>query len=162
KTGLYNAKHFAGSLADELSRAERFDRPLSLMMCDLDLLRDINNDYGHLAGDAVLRGIADVFREELRHYDIPARFGGEEFSILLPETSSEQAVEIAEPIRRWLGGRRFEVEPSAEPIRATVSIGVAEFPVDASAADDLIHEADLAVYRAKIQGRNRVCSANTE
>src|SRR5262249_57932883 len=128
KTGLYNAKHFAGSLADELSRAERFDRPLSLMMCDLDLLREINNDYGHLAGDAVLRGIADVFREELRHYDIPARFGGEEFSILLPETPPEQALEIAERIRRAVAQRTFDVETSSEPIRATVSIGVAGDP----------------------------------
>ena len=90
------------------SRArQRFDRPLSLLMCDLDLLRDINNDYGHLAGDAVLRGVADVFRQELRHYDIPARFGGEEFSILLPETASEQALEIADRIRRSLAARRF-------------------------------------------------------
>ena len=100
------------------------------MMADLDLLRDINNNYGHLAGDAVLRGIADVFREELRHYDIPARFGGEEFSILLPETTSEQALEIAERIRRALAARRFEVETSSEPIQATVSIGVASFPAD--------------------------------
>ena len=132
------------------------------MMCDLDLLRDINNDHGHLAGDAVLRGIADVFREELRHYDIPARFGGEEFSILLPETGAVQAVEIAERIRRSFAARRFEVETSTDPIRATVSIGVAEFPAAATGADALIHEADLAVYRAKLQGRNRVCSANTE
>ena len=99
KTGLFNARHFATALADELTRARRFDRPLSVMMADLDLLRDINNNFGHLAGDAVLRGIADVFREELRHYDVPARFGGEEFSILLPETAPEQALEIAERIR---------------------------------------------------------------
>ena len=162
KTGLFNARHFAASLADELSRAERFDRPLSLMMVDLDLLRDINNDYGHLAGDTVLRGIAEVFREELRHYDIPARFGGEEFSILLPETGVEQALEIAERVRRSLSARRFVVETSSEPIRATVSIGVAAFPADAVGGDDLIHEADLAVYRAKLQGRNRVIAASLE
>ena len=128
KTGLFNARHFAAALSDELTRAQRFNRPLSLMMADLDLLRDINNNYGHLAGDAVLRGIADVFREELRHYDIPARFGGEEFSILLPETTSEQALEIAERIRRALAARRFDVETSNEPIQATVSIGIASFP----------------------------------
>ena len=117
KTGLFNARHFAAALADELTRAQRFERPLSLMMADLDLLRDINNNFGHLAGDAVLRGIADVFREELRHYDIPARFGGEEFSILLPETTPEQALEIAERIRRALAAARFEVETSSEPIQ---------------------------------------------
>ncbi len=162
KTGLFNARHFASALTDELTRAQRFNRPLSLMMADLDLLRDINNTYGHLAGDAVLRGIADVFREELRHYDIPARFGGEEFSILLPETTSEQAVEIAERIRRTLAERRFEVETSSEPIQATVSIGIASFPTDGRGANELIHQADLTVYRAKLQGRNRVLAASAE
>jgi diguanylate cyclase (GGDEF)-like protein/putative nucleotidyltransferase with HDIG domain len=162
KTSLFNARHFAAVLADELSRAERFDRPVSLLMCDLDLLRDINNDHGHLAGDAVLRGVADVFREELRHYDIPARFGGEEFSILLPETASAQALEIADRIRRSLAARRFQIETTSEPIRATISIGVAEFPTDATGADELVHEADLAVYRAKLQGRNRVVAAGPE
>ena len=82
-------------------------------MADLDLLRDINNTYGHLAGDAVLQGIAEVFRSHLRHYDVPARFGGEEFAILLPETTPEQAFEIAERIRRTVAAphlRRRDLE----------------------------------------------------
>src|SRR5438046_6308249 len=131
-------------------------------MADLDLLREINNNYGHLAGDAVLKGIADVFRQQLRHYDIPARFGGEEFSILLPETPPEQAMEIAERIRRAVSEREFEVETAAEPIRATVSLGVAGFPKDGLDANELIHQADLAVYRGKLQGRNRVVGASSE
>jgi diguanylate cyclase (GGDEF)-like protein/putative nucleotidyltransferase with HDIG domain len=131
-------------------------------MADLDLLREINNTYGHLAGDAVLKGIADVFRAELRHYDVPARFGGEEFSILLPETPPEQALEIAERIRRAVAARQFDVETSSEPIRATVSIGVAGYPKDAQDPNALIHQADLAVYRAKLQGRNRVLGASSE
>jgi diguanylate cyclase (GGDEF)-like protein/putative nucleotidyltransferase with HDIG domain len=162
KTGLFNARHFAAALNEELLRAERFDRPLSLVMADLDLLRDINNTYGHLAGDAVLQGIAEVFRSQLRHYDVPARFGGEEFAILLPETPPEQAFEIAERIRRAVAGRAYDVETSSEPIRATVSIGVAAFPRDGSDANELIHQADLAVYRAKLQGRNRVLDASSE
>ncbi|HSB37496.1 MAG TPA: diguanylate cyclase [Gaiellaceae bacterium] len=162
KTGLFNARHFAAALNEELLRAERFERPLSLVMADLDLLRDINNTYGHLAGDAVLRGIAEVFRAQLRHYDVPARFGGEEFAILLPETPPEQAFEIAERIRRTVAARAFDVETSSEPIRATVSIGVAGFPRDGSDANELIHQADLAVYRAKLQGRNRVLDASSE
>ena len=162
KTGLFNARHFAAALQEELGRAERFERPLSLLMADLDLLRDINNTYGHLAGDAVLKGIAEAFRAELRHYDIPARFGGEEFAILLPETPPEQALEIAERIRRAVAERTFDVETSSEPIRATVSIGVAAFPRDASDSNELIHQADLAVYRAKLQGRNRVLDASSE
>jgi diguanylate cyclase (GGDEF)-like protein/putative nucleotidyltransferase with HDIG domain len=162
KTGLFNARHFAAALSEEIGRAQRFERPMSLIMADLDLLRDINNSYGHLAGDAVLRGIADVFRAQLRHFDVPARFGGEEFSILLPETPPEQAMEIAERIRRAVAQRTFDVETSSEPIRATVSIGVAGYPKDGTDANELIHQADLAVYRAKLQGRNRVLSASSE
>jgi diguanylate cyclase (GGDEF)-like protein/putative nucleotidyltransferase with HDIG domain len=162
KTGLFNARHFAAALNDELMRAERFDRPLSLVMADLDLLRDINNTYGHLAGDAVLQGIAEVFRAQLRQYDVPARFGGEEFAILLPETPPGEAFEIAERIRRAVAARTFDVETSSEPIRATVSIGVAGYPRDGSDANELIHQADLAVYRAKLQGRNRVLDASSE
>ncbi|NUT55232.1 MAG: diguanylate cyclase, partial [Thermoleophilia bacterium] len=162
KTGLFNARYFASALSEELSRAQRFERPLSLIMADLDLLREINNTYGHLAGDAVLKGIAEVFRKELRHYDVPARFGGEEFSILLPETPPEQALEIAERIRRAVAEKAYDVETSSEPIRATVSIGVAGFPKDAQDPNALIHQADLAVYRAKLQGRNRVLSASSE
>ena len=162
KTGLFNARYFAATLADELGRALRFERPMSLIMADLDLLRDINNHYGHLAGDAVLKGIAETFRTQLRHYDVPARFGGEEFAILLPETPPDQAFEIAERIRRAVAEAAFDVETSSDPIRATVSIGVAAFPRDAADANELIHQADLAVYRAKLQGRNRVLDASTE
>jgi diguanylate cyclase (GGDEF)-like protein/putative nucleotidyltransferase with HDIG domain len=162
KTGLFNARHFASALSEELTRAQRFERPLSLIMADLDLLREINNTYGHLAGDAVLKGIADVFRAELRHFDVPARFGGEEFSILLPETAPEEALEIAERIRRAVAEKRYDVETSSEPIRATVSIGVAGYPKDAQDPNALIHQADLAVYRAKLQGRNRVLGASSE
>ncbi len=159
KTGLFNARHFTTVFQEELNRAQRFQRPMSLIMADLDLLRDINNTYGHLAGDAVLRGIADVFRREFRAYDVPARFGGEEFSILLPETSPEEALEIADRVRRAVADRTYEVETSSEPIRATISMGVAAFPRDGSEPNELVHAADVAVYRAKLQGRNRVLDA---
>jgi diguanylate cyclase (GGDEF)-like protein/putative nucleotidyltransferase with HDIG domain len=162
KTGLFNARHFAAELREELARAARFERPMSVIMADLDLLRDINNSYGHLAGDAVLNGIADVFRKQLRPYDVPARFGGEEFAILLPETEPETALEIAERIRRAVAEHLFEVETSSEPIRATISLGVAGYPKDGADPNELIHQADLAVYRAKLQGRNRVLGASSE
>ena len=162
KTGLYNARHFSAELREELARAERFERPMSIVMADLDLLRDINNSYGHLAGDAVLKGIAEIFLSQLRHYDVPARFGGEEFAILLPETTPDQALEIAERIRRAVADTRFEVETSSEPIRATVSLGVAGYPKHGTDANELVHQADLAVYRAKLQGRNRVLTASSE
>jgi diguanylate cyclase (GGDEF)-like protein/putative nucleotidyltransferase with HDIG domain len=159
KTGLFNARHFAAELEEELARAARFDRPLSVIMADLDLLRNVNNRYGHLAGDAVLAGIADIFRDELRHYDVPARFGGEEFCILLPETPPAQALEIAERIRRAVAARPFHVDTADGPIPVTLSIGVASFPRDGTEARKLVHQADLAVYRAKLQGRNRVVGA---
>ncbi|MGH3061022.1 MAG: bifunctional diguanylate cyclase/phosphohydrolase, partial [Gaiellaceae bacterium] len=162
KTGLFNARHFAGALREELERAERSGSPLTVIMADLDLLRDINNAYGHLAGDAVLQGVAGIFQTHLRHSDIPARFGGEEFAILLPDTSPQEAVDIAERIRRAVADERFEVETSSEPIRATISMGVAGYPEDGSDPNELIHQADLAVYRAKLQGRNRVLGASSE
>jgi diguanylate cyclase (GGDEF)-like protein/putative nucleotidyltransferase with HDIG domain len=162
KTGLFNSRHFATALTDELARAQRFDRPASLIMADLDLLREINNTYGHLVGDEVLAGVAEVFREELRHYDIPARFGGEEFAILLPETNSDQALEIAERIRRAVSRRVFDFETTSEPVSATISMGVATFPKDGKDPNELVHRADLAVYRAKLQGRNRVLRVGAE
>jgi diguanylate cyclase (GGDEF)-like protein/putative nucleotidyltransferase with HDIG domain len=162
KTGLFNARYFAAALREELERGGRTGSPLSVIMADLDLLRDINNAYGHLAGDAVLQGIAAIFQKHLRHSDIPARFGGEEFAILLPDTTAKQAVEIAERIRRAVADELFEVETSSEPIRATISMGVAAYPQDGSDSNELIHQADLAVYRAKLQGRNRVLGASSE
>jgi diguanylate cyclase (GGDEF)-like protein len=159
KTGLYNARHFARALREELGRARRFRRPLSVIMADLDRFRDVNGAHGHLGGDAVLRGVADVFREELREYDVPARFGGEEFCVLLPETPAAEALRIAERIRRAVAEREFRVASSREPVRATVSLGVAGFPEDAGSSEALVHRADVAVYRAKLRGRNRVAAA---
>jgi diguanylate cyclase (GGDEF)-like protein len=156
KTGLLNAREYETSLDDELDRAARTGAPLSVLMTDLDLLRDINNNFGHLAGDAVIRGIAGVIRGELRRYDIAARFGGEEFSVLLPSTAPEQALEIAERIRRAVAAARFEEATVNEPLSATLSIGVAAYPRDAMEAKGLVHAADIAVYEAKARGRNRV------
>jgi GGDEF domain-containing protein len=98
KTGLWNARHFASIFAMEMDRAKRFNRPVSLIMADLDLLRNINNTYGHMAGDAVLAGIGRIIRETVREYDIAGRFGGEEFAIALPET---------EPFRRRTQTKHF-------------------------------------------------------
>jgi diguanylate cyclase (GGDEF)-like protein len=130
-----------------------------LILADLDLLRNINNTYGHLAGDAVLRGVADVFREHLREVDVPARFGGEEFAILLPETTIGDALVIAERVRAAVAETPFHSSTAKTPIWATVSIGVAAFPRDGRESSDLIHQADIAVYRAKLDGRNRVVEA---
>ena len=158
KTGLANARHLREVLAHELDRAARYQRPLSLLVADLDFLRDVNNNHGHLAGDAVLAGIGDVLRTELRQTDIPARFGGEEFCVVLPETSATKATQLAERIRRAVEERLFEAG-RAEPLRVTVSVGVATFPADADGAEELLGAADGALYEAKSRGRNCVCSA---
>jgi len=160
KTGLYNARYFREVLSDELRRAKRFERPLSVIMADLDLLRRINNTYGHLAGDGVLKGTAQIIMRCLREYDIAARFGGEEFVILLPETDSAEALGVAERLRRQIEGAQFAAAEGARPVRATLSLGIASFPAHGLQPDELIHQADLAVYYAKYCGRNRswVCS----
>ena len=156
KTGLFNSRHFNSELAAELRRASRFKRPVSVLMADLDLLREVNNNHGHLAGDAVLRGVADVLRRELRDYDTAARFGGEEFTILLPETDGEEAFAIAERIRAGVEAREISLAPRPGIVRASISLGVATFPHDAKNAEGLLDAADTALYRAKLAGRNCV------
>jgi diguanylate cyclase (GGDEF)-like protein len=159
KTGLLNAREFEATLRGELERADRTGAPLTLLMADLDHLREINNAYGHLAGDAVLAGVANVFRDELRRHDIPARFGGEEFAIILPATTPAEARAIAERIRIAVAATAFEAETAAEPLHVTISLGVAGYPHDAADARSLVHTADVAVYQAKAGGRDRVVSA---
>src|SRR5919204_668498 len=156
KTELYNARHFSLELAAELRRASRFRRPVSLLMADLDLLREVNNSHGHLAGDAVLRGVADVLRRVLRDYDTAARFGGEEFTVLLPETDGERARVIAERIPAGVEAHQFSLAPRPGTVNVTISVGVATFPDDGSTPEALLDAADTALYRAKLAGRNSV------
>ncbi len=160
KTGLWNARHFLKAYSDEFLRASRFDRPLSLIMADLDLLRNINNTYGHLAGDAVLARIGQIIRENIRPFDIAGRFGGEEFAIALLETGPAEAQCIAERIRQAVEATNFQVATSPTPIRVTLSLGIASFPEDALSPEDLVHQADIAVYQAKLLGRNCVINAS--
>lgn len=157
KTGLYNARYFSEVLAAELERANKFDRPLTVVMGDLDLLRNINNNYGHLAGDMVLVGIADILRVSVRDYDFVSRFGGEEYAILMPETSLAQALPLVEKLRAAVEAATFEVSTSVTPLSATMSFGVAEREFPGQTAEQIIHNADLSVYRAKSTTRNRVC-----
>jgi diguanylate cyclase (GGDEF)-like protein len=161
KTGLLNAREFFDVLAAELERADRTGVPVTVLMADLDFLREINNTRGHLAGDAVLRGVADVFRLELRRYDVAARFGGEEFMIMLPATRQQEGIVIAERIRAAVADQPYAVD-DGEPLRATISIGVASFPEDGGDAEALFRAADRGVYLAKAAGRNRVDVAPPE
>lgn len=157
KTNVYNHRYFEKALEEELSRAHRFDRPLAIVMADLDLLRNINNTYGHLAGDEVLIGVSNILKKNSREYDVVARFGGEEFAMLLPETSAEEAFEIVEQIRLEIEQAEFQVPTSISPIKATMSFGIACRESDAQTSKEILHNADAAVYHSKLRGRNRTC-----
>lgn len=156
KTGVFNTRHFQELLASEMTRANRFDRPLTVVMGDLDLLRNINNVYGHLAGDQVLIRVAQIIKSSVRDYDVVARFGGEEFTILMTETSLDQAVSRIEAVRAAIAAVDIEVPTSVEPIKTTMSFGLAQRTSADESPEEILHRADLAVYRAKIEGRNCV------
>jgi diguanylate cyclase (GGDEF)-like protein len=156
KTGLWNAQHIINLYHAEIARARRMNRGLAVIMADLDLLRNINNTYGHLAGDTVLAGVGQIIRNTIRQYDMAGRFGGEEFFIVLPEATPAEAEAIAERLRQAVETSDFLVHSSRTPIHATLSLGVACFPTHASVPNELIHKSDVAVYFAKLQGRNRV------
>lgn len=155
KTGLFNHQYFMEHLRSELRRASRNDLPLSIIMADLDLLRNINNTYGHLAGDEVLKAVADILKRSVRASDVVARFGGEEFAILMPETKIETAIERVEYIRRKIENARFRIPTSNQPIQVTLSMGVAMRDTAEQTAEEIIHNADTALYNSKLKGRNR-------
>jgi diguanylate cyclase (GGDEF)-like protein len=158
KTGLFNHKYFKLQFENELSRANRFDRPLAVIMADLDLLRNINNSYGHLAGDEVLMGVAKVLKQSVGEYGLVARFGGEEFAILLPETTLVDAYARAENIRKTIEETEFIIPTNIDSLRATMSFGIAGREGSNQKLEDIIHNADAALYRSKLNGRNQVYS----
>jgi diguanylate cyclase (GGDEF)-like protein len=151
-TGLYNHIYFKNRLAEELNRAQRKGTQCSLLMIDLDKLKQINDTYGHPIGDAAIRQVATVLKSLLRSGDTAARYGGEEFGIILPETPLSEAVLIADRLRRNINRNPV---PGLGHISA--SIGAACYPLQAGAIDELIDKADRALYVAKRGGRNRVC-----
>jgi two-component system cell cycle response regulator len=158
-TQTHNRRALMERLTSELERARRYALHLSVLMVDLDHFKVINDSYGHVVGDEVLRGVSRVLQREARAVDVVARFGGEEFLVVLPETGEEGAVALAERIRA-----RVEETPPVTGgeygwLRVTVSIGVATVPsTRVNSPEELIAVADEALYRAKAQGRNRVCS----
>jgi diguanylate cyclase (GGDEF)-like protein/putative nucleotidyltransferase with HDIG domain len=155
KTKLFNARYFAEALENELTRAKRFDRPLTLVMADLDLLRNINNTYGHLAGDVVLIGMANILQKHARDFDVVARFGGEEFAILMPETTPAEAYVLVESMRSGIESTEFEVSTSITPIKATMSFGLTDNNESDMTLTEIIHNADAALYHSKLSGRNQ-------
>ncbi|BDG09148.1 GGDEF domain-containing response regulator [Anaeromyxobacter paludicola] len=166
-TGLHNRRHLQERLAQELSRARRYGGPLSLLLVDLDHFKRVNDGYGHQAGDAALRAVAGILRTTLRTLDVCARFGGEEFAVLMPATDWSGALTVAERLRRRIAAAPLLTapalrEPSAGPVevRMTASLGAAFMASGAQVgADELVRAADAALYRAKQQGRDATCLA---
>jgi diguanylate cyclase (GGDEF)-like protein len=154
-TGLFNRHFMQISLERELARAARRKQVLAVFMLDLDHFKKFNDGYGHGAGDMALRAIADIFRASVRTEDIACRYGGEEFTIILPDVSQLVAMDRAESIRRAVETMRLPVEGDVLG-GFTVSIGVALYPADGESADLLLRRADQALYRAKRLGRNKV------
>jgi diguanylate cyclase (GGDEF)-like protein len=153
-TGLYNRRTFEQRLREETQRAARYGKPYSLMLLDIDRFKDVNDTYGHPAGDTVLRALADLLRDKARDIDTVARYGGEEFAVIMPETDGQTALRVANRLRADIGALSIELA-AEQAIRATVSIGVACFPHCADDAPSLVEHADQALYVAKHSGRNR-------
>ncbi len=151
-TGLRNLRAFHQRLDLDVARSERELRPLSLLMIDIDYLKRVNDAYGHLAGDAVLRSIAKILTEQVREVDFVARYGGEEFAVILTGAEIDRAEKVAQRICAAIAG----CEHHGVDIPVTASIGLATYPYDATTPRDLVHQADQALYFSKYRGRNRI------
>ena len=153
-TQVFNRRYLMETLERELSRARRYDRPLALLMFDIDHFKRCNDDYGHRAGDYILRRLAELVEQRARKVDVVARYGGEEFTVILPEVDIQGAAIFGEKIRSMLADEKFVFEGKTIPI--TVSIGASEVDSSIANIDDLIKVADRRLYLAKEGGRNQV------
>jgi diguanylate cyclase (GGDEF)-like protein len=158
-TGLSNIRHFHDTLDAEMERSRRFGTHVGLMMLDIDDFKRINDTYGHQQGDLVLIEVGRVLRNLSRDIDEPARYGGEEMAVILPQTDVEGAELLAERMRAAVEGLRIDRLDGEGPLEVTASFGVASVPSTARDKDSLIAEADAALYRAKRAGKNRVARA---
>ncbi|MFA8627676.1 diguanylate cyclase [Xanthomonas campestris pv. campestris] len=154
-TGLYNRRYLEEALSHELARCARRDLPLSVLMLDVDHFKQFNDGQGHAGGDLLLAAVGELLLTRLRAEDVACRYGGEEFTVILPETDGEEAMRVAEQIRGHIAALAVSDGQRALP-RVTASIGVASFPADGELGSALIQKADAALYVAKRQGRNRV------
>jgi len=154
-TELYNRRHFNEMMDKEIARTMRHHRPLSLCIVDVDLFKPVNDRYGHISGDEVLRQIAQLIRRHARNDDVTGRIGGEEFAVLLTECDTDAAFAFAERLRTAVADIRFVV--GGDQLQITISIGIAALSPNADTRSRLMAAADGALYRAKHEGRNRVC-----
>lgn len=159
-TGFYNRHQLDERIKQETSKAKRQKTPLCVIMTDIDFFKRVNDTYGHAAGDLVLKTVSKTIRAQLREYDIAGRYGGEEFALLLPNTRTEEAVMVAERLRKAIENKKIDfsklnIEKSDKSINVTISSGIYEFK-NADSPDDLLKKADKALYQAKESGRNKI------
>ncbi len=158
-TDVYNARYLLEALDREVRRSERYGSELSILFIDLDRFKLVNDNHGHLVGTSVLRQLSRLLTQSVRQVDTVARYGGDEFTILLSDTGERGARVIAERIRKWVADTPFEAE-GGRTLRLTCSLGLSTYPAHGRTREALLDAADKAMYRAKSQGRNRVCSAS--
>jgi diguanylate cyclase (GGDEF)-like protein len=158
-TGLFNARHLYRTLESEVARSGRYGRPFSVVFLDLDRFKNVNDRHGHQVGSAALKEVGELLRRALRSADVPIRYGGDEFVLLLPEADRAQALAVAERIRGQLEAARFLSDRGLE-VRITASFGVATFPEDGADAEAVLGAADAAMYRVKQRSRNGVEAAS--
>ncbi len=153
-TGTYNLRYFKKRIGEEFHRARRYERFLALMILDIDELKIINDKYGHLAGDTLINSFVSVLLASVRSNDIICRYGGDEFCLIMPEIDRESAQLFMERIRDGIAGHKIRVEGIEKSLSLTVSIGGAVYPVDSDSIEGLIRAADMALLKAKQEGRN--------
>ena len=152
-TGIFNRRFFELRIMEEIERARRFGTGMAVIMADIDQFKKLNDEFGHLLGDEVLRQVSSLFHQQVRKIDVVCRYGGEEFAILLTQTNAPQAIAVAEKLRKLVEGYQFPGVPRT----VTISAGVAAFPTHGRTRDEMIRAADNGLYAAKQAGRNRVC-----
>ncbi len=153
-TNVYNRRYLEQRLSEEVAYSKRYSKPLTVVMLDIDFFKNLNDTYGHQAGDHVLVKVSGLLSEALREYDVVARYGGEEFSVILPTTPKQKGASIAERLRVSVADHDFNHK--GKEISTSISLGVASFPEDGDSPESLIAAADKALYRAKEYGRNQV------
>lgn len=160
-TGLFNRRHLMFVLEQEIERTQRTNQPTTILMLDVDHFKKFNDSYGHIAGDRVLTHLASILKASLRKLDIPCRYGGEEFAVILPSTPIFIGSQVAERVRQSLESSPINHE--GHTLNITISIGVDTLPnAPACTPQELLDRADKQLYRAKEEGRNRVATANGE
>jgi diguanylate cyclase (GGDEF)-like protein len=152
-TGIFNRRLFEMRIMEEIERARRYGTGMAVIMADIDQFKRLNDEFGHVLGDEVLRQVSSVFSQQLRKIDVVCRYGGEEFGILLSQTSAQHAMSVAEKLRKVVEGWQFPGVPRT----VTISAGAAAFPDHGTTRDELVRAADSALYAAKQAGRNHVC-----